>query len=921
MVRPLPFVLLAMLPFIGEGQFSGPLSLLQGDAPDPMEAVDVDGDGDLDLVRLDASFGIVVYSNTDGQGSFAFGGVIADDPASLAFWSFGDITGDGLPDMVAQRFGADGPEQYTNLGNGLFGTATPCASILGSPAALALVDISGDGLRDLVMATYLTDIGTYLYWMENVAGAFGSPQVMPMAVSGVGVPFIRSGDLDLIGGLDLIIQDDAYNLLAYRNTAGDGSLWSVDTLLNTASAPLQNPQLLDIDGDGDLDLGEATFPEVQWIENTLDEGGQWNGWTYHQLEAWDSSGPGTFGHLGCDSGASVVVFPLNPGASVRYSHWVDALGDFAFDNAIADLPRGQAPLLADLNGDGRDDLVLAYNGERLILWNLIPVPTTVVELPELPALCKFGPSFPLPTALPIGGHWSGRHVILDEYFRSYVETDGYQSLGYAVYESEGCAVATAGELLVVEQPTISPTLSGVICSGNGPVQLTSVPPATTWVGSEPDGTIDPATFGNGVVVAIFTDITGETCAAETDPLVVWPSMPAQINPHGPICVNDGPQTITAVPSGGAQQIWSGDIASFNATGATFLPSQGAGIYSIVLTVEPLQPGHCEGFDTLLVTVSDAFPQVDLTPVPTLCSTSAPIDLLPLAIPAGGIWAGPSVVGGSVDPMTLGAGDFMLTYTYESSNGCATSEALAIHILAEATVSVDAADLFFCTVDEPVQFTGFPTGGAWTAPIDANGLLDPAVVGPGDYPVVYTWTGADGCVLENGTSTFYVLPTTTPVIEPVAVLCDDGVPVEVFGSPDGSWSGSVSGSGASVWIDPVSLGAGIWPLSLTAGINGECPGTTTVDVYIEVCTGLTESRLAELSAWPNPFDDVFKVQAGSEALLGLELLDATGRTVIRSGPLAANGLRDVEMAGAAPGAYFLRATQSDGSQEVIRLLKR
>lgn len=921
MVRPLPFALLAILPFALHGQFSEPLSLLQGDAPDPMEAVDIDGDGDLDLVRLDAAFGIVLYSNTDGLGNFAFGGVLADEPSTLAFWVLGDITGDGLPDLVAQRFDAPGPEQYENLGNGLFGSATPCTLAPGNPAAMALVDISGDGLRDLVLATYITDDGTYLYWMENTAGTFGTPQVLPATISGVGVPFIRSGDLDLIGGLDLIVQDDGYNLLAFRNSAGDGSTWAIDTVYNTGGSPLQNPQLLDIDGDGDLDLGEASFPEVQWIENTVDEGGQWNGWAYHQLEAWDSSGPGAFGHLGCDGGAGLVVFPLNPGADMRYSHWVDALGEFAFDNAMADVPRGQVPLLADLNGDGRDDLVLAYNGERLILWNTIPEPTTTVELPVLPDLCKYGPSFPLPSGLPPGGHWSGRHVILDEYFRSYVESDGYQSLGYAVYETGGCAVASLGEVLVIEQPIISPTLSGVICSGNGPIQLTSVPPATEWVGTGPDGLIDPATFDNGVVVAVFTDITGETCATETDPLVVWPSMPAQINPQGPFCVNEGPQTITAVTSGGAQLIWSGDIASFNSTGATFLPSQGAGTYTIVLTVEPSQPGHCEGFDTLLVTVSDAFPEIDIAPIPTLCSTSSPFDLLPLANPGGGMWAGPSVSGGSVNPGALGAGDFVLTYTFESPEGCASSEPVALQILAEATVSVDAADLLFCTVDEAAQFTGFPAGGAWTAPIDANGLLDPAVVGPGDYPVVYTWTGVDGCILENGTSTLYVLPTTTPVIEPVAVLCDDGVPVEILGSPDGAWTGSVTGSGASVWLDPVSLGAGVWPVTLTAGINGECPGSTTVDVYIEICTGLTDSEMAELSAWPNPFDEGFKVQAGSEALSGLELLDATGRTVIRSGPLAANGLREINLAGSAPGAYFLRASHSDGSQRVIRLLKR
>ncbi|MCB9183896.1 MAG: T9SS type A sorting domain-containing protein [Flavobacteriales bacterium] len=923
MVRFLLLAFLASSSLLAPCQFSAPTSLLQNDSPEPMQAIDIDGDGDLDLVRLDPVFGIVLYSNLDGAGNFAFGGVLAEEPATIAYWVLGDITGNGLPDLVAQRFGEPGPEQYLNSG-GFFGAASPCVPVPGNPSTMDLADLTGDGLRDLVVGTYITDIGTYLYWMENTGGAFGPPQVVPIPLPGVGLPFIRSADLDLLGGNDLLVQDDQGNVIALRNIEGDASAWQADTVCAVADAPLlqlmQQPQLLDFDGDGDLDIGEASFPNVQWIENTLDEGGQWAGWRYHQLEAWDSAGPGAFGHLGCGEGASVVVFPLNPGADVRYAHWLDALGDFAFDNPMADLPRGQVPLLADLNGDGRDDLVLSFNNERLLFWNTIPTPSTTVELPELPALCKYGEAFALPSASPAAGHWSGQNVILDAFFRANVLADGFQPVAYAVYETAGCAVGAATEILIVEQPTISPTLSGVVCATEQPIQLSSVPPATEWVGCEPDGTIDPATFDDGVVMAIFTDSTGEVCAAETAPLVIWPSMPAQINPQGPFCVNEGPQLITAVSNGSADQIWSGDIAGSNSAGATFLPAQGAGTYTVVLTVEPNQPGHCEGFDTLVVSVSDVFPALSITPIGTLCATSAPVDLLPLSTPTGGTWAGPAVSSNGFDPVSAGPGNYVITYSYEAPEGCASAQAVPIEVLAEATVTVDAADLTFCTVDPPAQFTGYPAGGVWTAPITNNGLMDPAVVGPGDYPVVYNWTGADGCVLENATSTFYVLPTTTPVIEPTGILCTDGPPVELMGSLDGTWGGNVSGTGTSTWLDPSSLGAGTWVVTLTGNAPGECQGTGSLDVQIEICSGVIDAQLAELQAWPNPFTTGFSVRAGEASILQLELIDATGRLIQRSGPLAAKGLREMSLEGSAPGIYYLRAAFADGSANLLRLVK-
>lgn len=913
-------IALTCCPVLAMAQFSAPQSFLQNDTADPLQAIDLDNDGDLDLVRFDAVFGIVAYENFDGLGSFASGGILIGLDAPIGLWVLGDTDADGLPDLVAELGEAHELHQVRNLGAGQFAPPVLALTAPSDLLALTLAELSGDGVLDLVLSAGVAGEPASLFWALNANGVFGEANQIGEPVTDGLAPFLRQGDLDESGGIDLLTMDGAYNLLVYRNSAGDGTEWAVETVYNAAGAPLSDPQLLDIDGDGDLDLGEAAFPEVQWIENTLLEGGMLGLWKPHSLEPWTSAGPGAFGQLGCGAGAGLVVFPLNPGASVRYSHWLEAVGAIPFANDLPEVPRGTAPLLADLDGDGRDDLVLFVEGERLILRNVLQPATTEVLLPELPTLCKYGPPLPLPEAAPAGGRWMGQHVIVNEFFRSFVVGSGIQTVAHALYETQGCPAGATTQFLVVEQPIISPALSGVLCAGDGPIQLTSVPPATEWIGCGPDGVIDPAIFEQGVVVALYTDATGELCATETDPLVVWPSMPAQINPAGPFCVNSGMQLITSSGTPGAEQLWSGAIAGFNSAGASFLPSQGAGTYAVILTVEPMQPGQCEGVDTLLITVSDAFPEVELTSIPMLCISSDSIDLLPLAMPVGGTWSGPGISEGAVHPSVLGPGSHFLTYTYFAPEGCATSEALSIDVVAEAQVSVDAPDLVFCTSDEPVQFTGLPEGGSWSTPIDANGLLDPLDIAPGDYPVLYTWTGADGCTVVNATNTLYVLVTSTPVIDAVGVLCDDDAPILITGDPSGIWGGSITGSGASAWLDPLALGAGTWPVTLTAANHGECPGTTSVEVLIEVCTGVDEPIALDFRAWPNPFSDQLTVETGTRPITGLEVLDATGRMVLRLGQLAAGSRKSLDLEGLPQGAYLLQATGSDGSISLVRVLK-
>lgn len=894
--------------------------LLTDDAPDPITAVDIDGDGDLDLVRLLDGSGLIAYTNFDGLGGFAFGGTLIADDHEVDLWALGDLNGDGLPDAVAVLDGNEMIHAAFNLGGGAFSAPVALLSTGERVSALALAELNGDGALDLAFSIDVDDEPSQLLWCANSDGTFGQPTSVGGPINSPMAPFIRHGDLDHAGGNDLMVMDGLGTMMVLRNLNGDGSAWTKDDVFDASASPMSAPQLIDADGDGDLDLAEAAFPAVRWIENTLTEGGNWEPWALHQLEPFISAGPGAFGRLGCGTGAGVVVFPLNPGAAVRYSHWVPAPQAFAFANAM-DLPRGQAPLLADVNGDGRDDLILHVEGERLLYINQLTPATLQISLPELPDLCKYGQPYPLPAAAPAGGQWMGPSVFNGDLLRSNLLGDGLQPLSHVVYEPQGCPAGAATAILVVEQPIISPAVTGVLCMGDAPIQFTSTPPATAWIGADANGVLQAVPYQQGVVVAIFEDATGEVCAAESEPYIVWPSMPAEINPAGPFCVNSGPQLITAAVGPGVEYSWEGSITGYNSVGASVEPgSLGAGLHPVVLIVEPNQPGYCEGFDTLWVSVSDAFPEVSVQAIGAHCISSPPIDLLPLGAPAGGTWAGPGVAQGSFSPAQAGSGSFQCTYLVTSPDGCSSAEVLQIEVVGEAQVSTDSDDLVFCTIEPAAHFTGWPAGGAWSAPIAPDGTLDPATTAPGDYPVIYTWSGADGCTVVNATATLYVLVTTEPVIDALGVLCVEDGPVEVTGAPAGLWGGSVTGSGPSVLLDPATLGPGSWPISLTATAPGQCPGTTTLEVLVEVCTGAADHGADTPLVWPNPFADQLWLQAGQEGLIGAELRDATGRLVLSLGPAAPGHQQALPVAHTPAGTYFLRWTAISGRTGMTRLVR-
>ncbi len=239
---------------------------------------DLNGDGLLDLVLgvIGGAFGparsavdnlYLIEQSTPGTFRTATSRLLPMvDVGTEAVPGLGDLDGDGDLDLlVGNKINPldDGSATVTwfeNVGSSLapsFHDRGPLALVAEFHAAPVITDLDGDGVPDLVMGTWRDRIA----WWRN-GGSTAAPEWV-LADSGLvtitrgsnAVPTV--GDLDGDGDLDLVVGESSGAINLYRNvgtrTAPAFELVS-DTFLGIDVGRRSAPTLVDLDGDGRLDL-------------------------------------------------------------------------------------------------------------------------------------------------------------------------------------------------------------------------------------------------------------------------------------------------------------------------------------------------------------------------------------------------------------------------------------------------------------------------------------------------------------------------------------------------------------------------------------------------------------------------------------------------------------------------------------------
>jgi Secretion system C-terminal sorting domain/FG-GAP-like repeat len=253
----------------GQGNFGAQqIITTDADGAKSVYVTDIDGDGDMDV--LSASFvdnKIAWYENIDGLGNFGSQQIVTTNADRASSVYAVDLDGDGDKDVVSASSGDNKIAWYENLdGLGNFGAQQTITSIAVEARSVYATDIDGDGDMDVLSASG-TD--SKVAWYENLdgLGSFGSQQVI--STKGNFPLSVYAEDIDGDGDMDVLSASTIDSKLAwYENTDGQGN-FGPQQVISTNADGVQWVYASDIDDDGDVDVLSASFTDdkIAWHEN------------------------------------------------------------------------------------------------------------------------------------------------------------------------------------------------------------------------------------------------------------------------------------------------------------------------------------------------------------------------------------------------------------------------------------------------------------------------------------------------------------------------------------------------------------------------------------------------------------------------------------------------------------------------------
>ena len=348
---------------------------------------DMDGDGDLDLISGTHGVGFKYLENTGSSSNPAFAAE-SDNPFGLNNFAqyntpaFVDLDNDGDLDLMNGWRGGDF-QYFANTGsssNPAFAAITENPfglTDIGNYASPAFADMDGDGDLDLLAGEqggnfkYFANTGNasnpaFLFVSDNPFGLTGVPNLSSPAFA----------DLDGDGDLDLMTERGAGGTFTYFENTGSSSnpafaLVSDNPfgLKDTGSGP-HGSAFADLDGDGDLDLVAGGPGGLAHFENTGNSSNPAFALDPLGLSTDDPGGEThpAFADLDNDGDLDMMIgdrsgdfyYFENTGSASNPAFALPSENPFGL-TYIGDGPAGRAsPTFADLDGDGDLDLLSGH---------------------------------------------------------------------------------------------------------------------------------------------------------------------------------------------------------------------------------------------------------------------------------------------------------------------------------------------------------------------------------------------------------------------------------------------------------------------------------------------------------------------------------------------------------------------------------
>ena len=358
---------------------------------------DVNGDGKPDLIVADYSDSTVsVLLNTTPPG--------ATTPSFAAQQTFvtglhpysvtvADVNGDGMPDLIVTNYTACTVSVLLN-------TTAPGATTLSfaaqlsfaagllNPGTVTVADVNGDGKLDLIVGgSGNVNVNTVSVLLNTTPPGATTPSFATQQTfaTGSGSLSVTAADVNGDGKPDLIVANMNDNTVSVLlNTTAPGAAapsFATQQIFATGQWPT-SVTTADVNGDGkpDLIVANCCDATISVLLNTTVPGATTSSFAAQQtfatgagpysVTAADVNGDGIPDLIVANSNgntASVLLNTTAPGATSP---------SFATQQVFATGSDPESATIADVNGDGMPDLVVANNGSVSVLLNTTAPPIT-----------------------------------------------------------------------------------------------------------------------------------------------------------------------------------------------------------------------------------------------------------------------------------------------------------------------------------------------------------------------------------------------------------------------------------------------------------------------------------------------------------------------------------------------------------------
>jgi len=239
-------------------------------------AADVDNDGDQDVIGAASGRAeIAWWENVTGDATTWRKRTIESGYEGARSTSAVDVDGDGDLDVLGAAYDLNEFAWWENLAGDGSAWVKHLIDDFYLAQTVSAADVDGDGDQDILGAPAGV-LGDGLTWWENIAGNGRSWTRRTLDAEFNGGDAVIAEDIDADGHLDVL--SNSFGVYAWwRNVWGDGSEWKKATIY-VSGLTTESAAAADIDGDGDLDVIGSLYQgfdqEIGWFENRPVDGPQ-----------------------------------------------------------------------------------------------------------------------------------------------------------------------------------------------------------------------------------------------------------------------------------------------------------------------------------------------------------------------------------------------------------------------------------------------------------------------------------------------------------------------------------------------------------------------------------------------------------------------------------------------------------------------